>query len=159
MCRINSFIHTHWTSLCGNCCKLFKVKAWSQLFFDEIIANELLLTIKTNQNGSVNYDILKEQEGPKTDGDASSSGFRFDVEHYEVTNSAFTYLDEESNTQFHATEINHYGNGIFSGGKSELETKTETKVSLSVDSTNYLYNTKIKGSTFFIEWHPRLLSL
>ncbi|MCA0133404.1 AsmA-like C-terminal region-containing protein [Winogradskyella alexanderae] len=123
--------------------QLFK-DASKPLAVNEIIANELLLTIKTNQNGSVNYDILKEQEGPKTDGDASSSGFRFDVEHYEVTNSAFTYLDEESNTQFHATEINHYGNGIFSGEKSELETKTETKVSLSVDSTNYLDNTKIK---------------
>lgn len=114
------------------------------LTVNEIIADELLLTLKTNKAGNVNYDIVKsEDEDPKTTA-SSSDAFSFDIEHYELNNSAFTYIDEIANTNLYATEINHTGNGIFSGELSELDTNTEARISLSVDSTEYLSNNTIK---------------
>ncbi|MBC2846300.1 AsmA-like C-terminal region-containing protein [Winogradskyella flava] len=114
------------------------------LAVNEIIADELLLTIKTNKNGTTNYDIVKEDQATTSAQDSTSAGFSFDIEHYEINNSAFTYIDETSNTQLYLTEINHAGNGIFSGEVSELDTETEAKVSMAIDSTNYLSNNLIK---------------
>jgi len=114
------------------------------LVVNEIIADELLLTLKTNKNGTVNYDIVKKGENTKKEVDSTSSSFSFDIENYELTNSAFTYIDEESNTKFYLTEINHNGKGVFSGELSELETQTEARASLSIDSTEYLSNNIIK---------------
>ncbi|MAX69567.1 MAG: AsmA family protein [Flavobacteriaceae bacterium] len=115
------------------------------LAVNEIIADELLLTIKNNKNGTVNYDIVKQtNDAPSTTTETSSGSFTFDIKNYELNNSAFTYIDEETNTQVYVTEINHYGKGIFSGEKSELDTNTEANVSMSVDSAQYLNNNIIK---------------
>lgn len=114
------------------------------LVINEIIADELLLTLKTNTNGTTNYDIVKEDKTRTSAADSTSTGFSFDIENYELTNSAFTYIDEDSNTTFYLTEINHSGKGIFSGDQSELDTKTDAKVSLSIDSSAYFSNNIIK---------------
>ena len=116
------------------------------LVVNEIIADELLLTLKTNKNGTTNYDIVKQDEEASTasESEEQSSGFSFDIQNYELSNSAFTYIDEGSNTSLYATEVNHNGKGIFSGETSELDTKTEAKISMSVDSTQYLSNNSIK---------------
>ncbi len=114
------------------------------LVVNEIIADEMLLTIKTNKNGTTNYDILKEKENATTAADTTSTGFSFDIENYEINNSAFTYIDEKTNTNLYATEINHTGKGIFSGELSELDTKTEAKISMAIDSVDYLSNNIIK---------------
>jgi len=113
------------------------------LTVNEIIADELLLTLKTNNSGNVNYDIIK-ANNPENTSQASSEVFRFDIEHYELNNSAFTYIDEGANTKLYATDINHNGNGVFSGELSQLDTNTEARISLSVDSTKYLSNNNIK---------------
>ena len=42
------------------------------------------------------------------------------------------------------TELNHSGHGKFSAEISELDTKTEANISLSMDSTKYLNNNHIK---------------
>ncbi|MBV7269420.1 AsmA family protein [Winogradskyella luteola] len=114
------------------------------LVVNEIIADEMLLTLKTNKNGTTNYDIVKENENASVAKDTTSTGFSFDIENYELNNSAFTYIDESSNTNLYATEINHNGKGIFSGEQSQLDTKTEAKISMSIDSTEYLSNNIIK---------------
>jgi hypothetical protein len=114
------------------------------LIINEIIADELLLTLKTNTNGTTNYDIVIADENIASSADSPSKGFSFDVENYELNNSAFTYIDEDSSTKFYLTEINHSGKGVFSGNTSELDTKTEAKVSMSIDSTTYLSNNSIK---------------
>ncbi len=113
---------------------------------NEIIANELLLVIKTNNTGAVNYDIVKESTTPESTTTASESAasFSFDIEHYELNNSAFTYIDDTSNMAFYLTEINHFGTGIFSGNTSELDTDTEAHVSFVMDSTAYLSNNTVK---------------
>ncbi|TCK67520.1 AsmA-like protein [Winogradskyella wandonensis] len=116
------------------------------LTVNEIIADELLLTLKTNASGNVNYDIVKEtnETSESSNSETSSDAFSFDIEHYEINNSAFTYIDETTNTKFYATEINHTGNGIFSGNLSELDTKTDAKISLSSEDSEYLINNLIK---------------
>jgi hypothetical protein len=114
------------------------------LIVNEIIADEMLLTLKTNKNGTTNYDIVKKEENAASTPQNKTSGFSFDIENYELNNSAFTYIDEGSNTNLYATEINHKGKGIFSGEQSELDTKTEARISMSVDSTEYLSNNIIK---------------
>jgi len=116
------------------------------LEINEIIADELLLVIKTNKTGTANYDIVKESNTTTTTSEetASSSGFSFDIEHYELNNSAFTYIDDTSNLKFYLTEINHNGTGLFSGNTSQLDTNTEANVTFAMDSTEYLSNNSIK---------------
>ena len=115
------------------------------LEINEIIADELLLVIKTNKIGAVNYDIVKESETDAAPTETESSGgFSFDIDNYELNNRAFTYIDDTSNLTFYLTEINHKGTGIFSGGKSELDTNTEANVTFAMDSTEYLSNNSIK---------------
>ncbi|MTE28188.1 AsmA family protein [Winogradskyella ouciana] len=114
------------------------------LTVNEIIADEMLLTIKTNKNGTTNYDIVKEKESTTVASDTTSTGFSFDIENYEINNSAFTYIDEQTDTNIYATEINHTGKGIFSGELSELDTNTEAKITMSIDSVEYLTNNIIK---------------
>ncbi|WP_299366740.1 AsmA family protein [Winogradskyella sp.] len=115
------------------------------LTVNEIIADEMLLTLKTNKNGTTNYDIVKSNDDEVLEKqDSTSSGFSFDIKNYELNNSAFTYIDEASNTSLYATEINHNGKGIFSGEQSELDTNTEARISMSIDSTEYLSNNIIK---------------
>ena len=115
------------------------------LVVNEIIADEMLLTLKTNKNGTTNYDIVKSSNDATSEKESSSSsGFSFDIKNYELNNSAFTYIDEASNTSLYATEINHKGKGMFSGEQSELDTSTEARISMAVDSTAYLSNNTIK---------------
>lgn len=116
------------------------------LEINEIIADELLLVIKTNKRGTTNYDIVKESDTTTTTPEEteSSGGFSFDIEHYELNNSAFTYIDDTSNLKFYLTEINHNGTGLFSGNTSQLDTNTEANVTFAMDSTEYFSNNSIK---------------
>lgn len=115
------------------------------LTVNEIIANELLLTLITNKNGSTNYDIVKSEDNTGSAAENSNaSGFSFDIENYELNNSALTYIDEATDTKVFVTEINHSGKGIFSGEQSELDTKTDARISMAIDSTEYLSNNTIK---------------
>lgn len=114
------------------------------LIINEIIADEMVLTLKTNKNGSVNYDIVKEGKRKNETTHATSRSFSFDIENYELNNSAFTSIDDRENTNIYVTEIKHSGKGVFSGELTELDTKTEARISMSIDSTEYLSNNIIK---------------
>ncbi len=124
--------------------ELFKNAEDDPLVINEIIADEFLLTLKTNALGHVNYDIVKPKENESAADTTNTSGFGFDIKNYEINNSAFTYIDESSNTTFYITELNHNGHGIFTENSSELDTKTSANVSMVIDSTSYLNNNTIK---------------
>ncbi|HCY81755.1 MAG TPA: AsmA family protein, partial [Xanthomarina gelatinilytica] len=89
-------------------------------------------------------DIFKDTEDQPETAQDSSRGFTLDVKDYAIDNSALTYLDESSNMAFYITELNHSGKGTFSGEVSQLDTKTSARVSLKIDSTEYLSNNDIK---------------
>jgi hypothetical protein len=114
------------------------------LVINEISAEEMMVTLQSNKNGTTNYDILKTKETTPSVSSTETKGFSFDIQNYSLNNSAFTYFNEENNSIIYLTEVNHHGKGIFSGHRSELDTKTSAKVSLSVDSTYYLSNTTTK---------------
>ncbi|WP_055443716.1 AsmA-like C-terminal region-containing protein [Lacinutrix himadriensis] len=124
--------------------ELFKTADEGPIIINAINVNEALLTLKTNKLGDVNYDIVKQKENQNTEASADEKGFTLDIEDYAINNSAFTYLDEKSNVTFYITELNHSGKGTFSGDVSELDTNTEARVSLKLDSTQYLNNNTIK---------------
>lgn len=122
--------------------ELFKSADEGPIVINEINLKEALVSLKTNKRGETNYDITKEKE-PNTTKD-SSDGFTLDIKDYAIDNSAVTFLDESLNTTFYITELNHSGKGTFSGEVSELDTKTSARVSLKIDSTEYLSNNDFK---------------
>ena len=111
------------------------------IVINSINLNEALLTLKTDAFGNVNYDILKETENKQ---DTTATDFSFDIKDYSIKNSALAYIDMASDIQFYVTELNHSGKGTFTGDVSELDTKSEANVSLTMDSTNYLNNNHVK---------------
>ncbi|WP_100613303.1 AsmA-like C-terminal region-containing protein [Confluentibacter citreus] len=122
--------------------ELFKNADEEPIVINSIAVDEALLTLKTDKYGNNNYDITKEDENPSEE--TSSGNFSFDIQDYKINNSAIMYLSEESDISLQITELNHEGKGIFSADKSELDTKTEANLSLTMDSTNYLNNNRIK---------------
>ncbi|TDU43830.1 AsmA-like protein [Gelidibacter sediminis] len=119
--------------------ELFKTSD-EPIIVNSININEALLTLKTDAYGNVNYDIVKERGNAQD----STEGFSFDIKDYSIKRSAVTYIDIPADLQFYVTELNHTGKGTFSGAISELDTKSEANVSLSMDSINYLNNNHVK---------------
>lgn len=124
--------------------ELFKTSSEEPIVVNAINVDEALLTLKTDALGNNNYDITKTQENESANTEENSSGFSFDIEDYNINNSAITYLDAISKTELYLTELNHSGHGTFSAENSELDTETSTKVTMSIDSTKYLNNNSIK---------------
>ncbi|MBC3758108.1 AsmA family protein [Hyunsoonleella sp. SJ7] len=122
--------------------ELFKKASDGPIVVNTININEALLTLKTDKFGNNNYDITKEKENQTSS--ESDGGFAFDIEDYQIKKSAFTYIDESSDILIHITELNHEGHGTFSAETSELNTKSEANLSITLDSTNYLTSNPIK---------------
>ncbi|WP_033957823.1 AsmA family protein [Psychroserpens jangbogonensis] len=125
--------------------ELFKTSSEEPIVVNSINIDEALVTLKTDVLGNNNYDITKEKEKENaTASTEESSGFSFDIEDYNINNSAITYLDAISKTELYLSELNHSGHGTFGAENSELDTETSTNVSMSIDSTKYLNNNSIK---------------
>ena len=121
--------------------ELFKNESDGPLVINSIEIDEAILLIKSDEFGNTNYDISKETEDVSTVNDRN---FKLNIEDYAIRNSTVTYIDETSNTVVNITKLNHSGKGNFSSDFSDLQTKTEARVSFSVDSINYLNATSIK---------------
>ncbi|MCK7590384.1 AsmA family protein [Subsaxibacter sp. CAU 1640] len=119
--------------------ELFKSADEGAIVVNTITLDEALLTLKTNSFGETNYDIVKERPNS-----ADSSSFAFDIKDYSINNSALTYIDEGSKLTMYITELNHSGSAKFTDQISELDTKSEANISLTMDSTKYLNNNHIK---------------
>jgi hypothetical protein len=119
--------------------ELFK-KAEEAIIVNSINVEEALLNLKTDAFGNANYHITKANANASTE----SGSFAFDIKDYRITNSTINYLSEESNVLFKISEFNHEGKGVFSEAKSELNTTSNAKISLTMDGSNYLNNNPIK---------------
>ncbi|NNC46229.1 MAG: AsmA-like C-terminal region-containing protein [Winogradskyella sp.] len=122
--------------------ELFKDTQDEPINITEILAEETLLTLVSNLDGKVNYDILKPTDTTNSDG-SSTSAFQFNIENYEIKNSALSYTDQAENLTFSLTQINHSGTGLFTSDLNELITHTDAKIGLAMDSTQYLNNNSI----------------
>ncbi|MBC9795016.1 AsmA-like C-terminal region-containing protein [Sinomicrobium weinanense] len=107
--------------------------------------NKANVNVLVNSEGQANYDIAKESEETGETGaeEAEGEDFSFSVQHYEITDSRISYLDEEGKMQFVLEELNHSGSGDLSLNKSELETQTDALVSFVMDSTAYVKRNKV----------------
>lgn len=115
---------------------------------DAIIVNTITLdktsiAAVVDKNGNANFDITKPSE-PSTVTKETSSGFALNLENYTITNSKISYLDKASKVKFSLIDFNHNGQGKFSEEQFDLDTKTETLVSLKMDSSQYLNRHSIK---------------
>ncbi|WGD35393.1 AsmA-like C-terminal region-containing protein [Olleya sp. YS] len=124
--------------------ELFKNADEDPIIVNSVNIDQALVSLKTNINGDVNWNIAKENDSSSSEDNTQSEGFTFDIEDYTINNSAFNYLDESANTKFKITNLNHQGNGRFSGAVSELDTKTEANVTFSMDDIEYLSDNSIK---------------
>ncbi len=102
---------------------------------DEIRINNAYVNIKVDSLGNNNYDIAKESSTP---GDTTSSPFRLDLKHYEINNSRLRYADEGAKISMYLEDLNHEGTGDFSLQQSELDTRSNSLVTLDFDGINYL---------------------
>jgi hypothetical protein len=120
--------------------ELFKNQDDDPIAITSVTIDKALMTLKENKTGATNWDIFKTQKSSESD---VESGFKINIEDYEITNSAVTYIDENSNTTVHVSGLNHSGNALFTDVISELDTKSEANVSLSVDNASYLENNHV----------------
>jgi len=123
--------------------ELFKTSGETPIIVKSIYVDEVLLTLKTDIFGNNNYDITKENTSTAST-EQESNSFSFDIEDYNIKNSVLNYIDESTYILMHITELNHEGHGTFSAETSELDTKSEANVSLSMDSINYLSSNPVK---------------
>lgn len=123
--------------------ELFKTAGEEPIVVNAITVNEALLTLKTDKFGNNNYDVTKEDNN-NASAENETNSFSFDIEDYNINNSAFMYIDEGANITINVTELNHEGHGTFSAETSELDTKSEANVSITLDSTSYLNSNPIK---------------
>jgi hypothetical protein len=115
--------------------QLFKDEGYS---LDEVILDESLIYLKTNNEGKSNWDIAKESEAPASTTEEPSAGFQLDLKHYELINSKIVFIDEPGQIAFSLKELNHSGDGDFTTSIFNLRTHTDTKVSFDYEKTNYL---------------------
>jgi AsmA-like C-terminal region/AsmA family len=109
---------------------------------DAISTKNGLINIIFNKDGIGNYDIaLKNAE--KNAGDGKSKPFALKIKDYEVKNFKFKYFDERSKIKMVLDSINHTGSGDFTNDILDLDTKTTTKVSLTMNKVNYMNNIAI----------------
>ncbi|HKL36992.1 MAG TPA: AsmA-like C-terminal region-containing protein [Salegentibacter sp.] len=107
---------------------------------DNIQVNNSYLNIKVDSLGNANYDIAIEDTTTTSN---SSTGFSFDLKHYEINNTRIKYLDEGQKLLLDVEELHHEGTGDFSLAESKLDTESEALVSLELDDVNYLNRNKV----------------
>ncbi|MFH4968570.1 AsmA-like C-terminal region-containing protein [Gaetbulibacter sp. M240] len=122
--------------------QLFKDLEKEPIVIDKFSIEEALLTLKSDTFGNTNYDITKTDSTAVAEDEPSN--LKFSLEDYSIYKSAVTYEDEASQIKLDITELNHSGHGIFSANTSELDTKTDANLSLSLEGTNYLSSNPVK---------------
>lgn len=124
--------------------ELLKSSSDEPIKINEIVLEDALITLQTDKFGNNNYDILMSENATDAPKDNNGNSFSFDIEDYTISNSALNYFDENTAIRIMVTDLDHSGKGNFSAGISELETTSQAKVSLEIDSTNYLSNNDVK---------------
>ncbi len=105
------------------------------------ILNEAAIGIKIDKDGHANYNIAKEDTS-QNENDSTGS-FKLGLQSYKIQNSKISYNDASSNMNLALTDFDHSGTGNLSLENSELQTKTTSTVSFSMDSVAYLNKNKI----------------
>lgn len=100
------------------------------------------INVLVNSEGEANYDIGKNTANDTSTSESQSS-FNFTIDEYEITNSTISYLDEISDFKLELLNFFHFGKGDLSKDQFDLDTKTDTDISMVVGGKEYLENTHI----------------
>ncbi len=109
---------------------------------DELILNNAFVNIKVDSLGNNNYDIAI-IDSTNTNANTTSNPFKLDLKHYEINNSKLKYVDDGNKMALLLENLDHQGTGDFSLAQSELNTETNSLISLDYDGTNYLNKNKL----------------
>ncbi|ALM21232.1 membrane protein [Nonlabens sp. MIC269] len=108
----------------------------------ELTIDDAIARLKVNATGAANWDIAVRDsafaKAETTQTPQENTGFVFDLNHYEINNSSFSYIDEESKNVLLMNELNHEGTGDFSLNESTLQTITNAKVTYELDGIKYI---------------------
>lgn len=112
------------------------------LNIDAISTKNGLINIIFNKDGIGNFDIALKNAEKKADA-GKSKPLALKIKEYDVENFKFKYFDERSKINMILDSINHTGSGDFTNDVLDLDTKTTTKASLTMDKVNYMNNIAI----------------
>ena len=134
----DTLFHTKELNLNMKITELFKGSDES-MNIQSFAINEGLVNILFDENGNGNYDIAikKEVDVSVQKEDATLS---LGIQEYTVNNLDFRYYDISSKIEMKVDSIFHQGSGNFIQNSLDLDTKTQAKVSLEMDGTNYMNN-------------------
>lgn len=118
-------------------------KADEPININELIVNEAVVRLQVNEEEKASWDIASAEANSQQPQD-TSSGFNFNLKHYEFTNSEFSYEDLSTKNRLVLKELQHSGNGDFSLISSTLDTDTSAKVFYSLDDIEYLSGQKVQ---------------
>ncbi|KQC32184.1 membrane protein [Nonlabens sp. YIK11] len=118
-------------------------KADEPIRINELIVNNAVSRLKVNEEEVANWDIASAKADSQQPQD-TSSGFTFDLKHYEITNSELSYEDISTKNVLVLTDLQHSGNGDFSLASSTLDTQTSALVIYSLDDVEYLSGQRVQ---------------
>lgn len=95
------------------------------------------LRLRLDAEERPNY-LIAAEDPAATGATAASDGFTFDLQGYQIADSKISYLDQSSGISFLLEDIQHTGSGDLSLAESRLETRTDARISLGMDSVQYL---------------------
>ncbi|WP_010523349.1 AsmA-like C-terminal region-containing protein [Aquimarina agarivorans] len=104
---------------------------------DKIAIDEARVNVLINKDGKANYDITIDKE--TTDNEKTSetaSNFKLNL-NYEINDSHITYKDETSKTYVDILHLTHTGKGDVSEIITDLDTKTDMKMSFAMGGMTY----------------------
>lgn len=114
---------------------------------NELIINNAVSRLKVNENGKASWDIAKVDSTETIAVEVAqdtASGFSFDLNHYEINDSDFSYEDVATKNKLRLQNFTHSGNGDFSLDNSTLDTQTAAQVYYGLDDVEYLSGQQVK---------------
>jgi AsmA-like C-terminal region len=104
-----------------------------------------VVNILFNKDGVGNFDIAKKgaEDTPAEDA-GESKPFALNIDEYAVENMRFRYFDANSKMSVVIDSLNHNGTGNFAANKLDLDTHTTANLTVDMDKTNFMRNTRLK---------------
>ncbi|GAK98369.1 outer membrane assembly protein [Nonlabens ulvanivorans] len=116
------------------------------IHINELVINDATSRLKVNEDGKSSWDIAKVDstavvvEEPQD----TTAGFSFDLNHYEINNTDFSYEDVATKNKLRLMNLTHSGNGDFSLDSSTLDTQTSAQVFYGMDDIEYLSGQQVE---------------
>jgi len=137
----DTLFHTEELNLNMKLTELFKGSDES-MNIQSFTINEGLVNILFDEHGNGNYDISIEKEvNPSSE--QEDTVLSLGIQEYSIHNLDFKYYDINSKIEMKVDSIFHKGSGNFIQNSLDLDTKTEAKVSLEMDGTNYMNKVQV----------------